>query len=163
MGTSRKSNVLIATLQVLAVVLLGTCASALRIESRNLNSTLTVFVPPGCCSSCVPTTDTACSGEQCGYVAVGVGEGVALDSHVGPYPLPYLKIQIQDKVYCVPEEDLRGLDLSLIAATSTLYVIESAGERGKCGPDNSGVVGTVIDNTLGVLSSICLDLCAAWI
>lgn len=92
------------------------------------------FCPKRSCAVCAtPVTTTGDGKEVCADVCevcgddcvtgivVESGQEVSLDgpnvgqypaSYLRPYPPSYLKVQVQDKVYCVPEADLRRLTRS---------------------------------------------------
>lgn len=151
MSISGKNHALMAAVVVM-MVLLGACASganaALRVQN-NLNSTVTVLHPLGCCSSCVPTTEKPFCPEVCEQypnVKVKRGSEVTLDSHVGPYPLEYLQIRVRGEVYCVP-----GTDLYRLTATAVLVVGPG---HGAC-PDS--LLAFFIERWEGY--GVCLEFC----
>lgn len=146
MGTSVMKLQAIAL--VAMVVLLGGSASgadaALRVRN-DLNSTITVSHPP----SCDPSKP---SGPACitGFV-LDSGEEESLNPNV-PYPLTYLKIQVQgeDQVYCVPETDLKYL-----TATALLKVGLGACAQGL----SNTIIGNIVDDSN--LHVTCFQPCSA--
>jgi hypothetical protein len=151
------------TLRMLVLVLLwGTCSWAasgdyvaaapnLKVANNLTQGALTVLHPSGCCSPCGPNPppDVVCPQVcvDCDDVVVQRGTAAMLDMHVGPFPLPYLHIRVEEKVYCVAESDLK-----LIKPWATLSV-----GPGAC-PFNAGLASFVSVREHHV-APLCLHAC----
>jgi hypothetical protein len=139
------------------VVVLRTCAkAALRVENDLEDANLTVLHPPGCCNYCTAEICTGPVCEVCTDVVVEKRKEVTLD--IGLYPLEYLKVQVQDKVYCVPEMDLQHL-------TATALLAVGPGDCGQEFPNS--ISATIVDEEVsGPPDSgrfiTCLQLCSAF-
>jgi hypothetical protein len=147
MGTSVKSYLAF----LVVVVLLETCASeanaALRVQN-DLSSTITVTHPP-VCPGCVPRRP--CPLVCFGGIIVESGKEESLNPSV-PYPLSYLKIGVQDEVYCVPQTDL-------IRLTATALLQIGPGGCGQAFPNSTTAV--IVDGSPSDLYVTCLQLCSA--
>jgi hypothetical protein len=117
---------------------------------------LTVLTLPGCCSSCRREEEErwSCSQGcwQCANVVVECGRVRVLDARAGPYPLPYLMVQVKDVVWCVD-----GRDLWALKESATLAV-----GPGACGPYNRGLKAyafTLHDERPSHGTDLCLYVC----
>lgn len=142
-----KSSISVRLAPLMVVCALMTCCAAasgdyvaaapnLKVANHLKHDNLTVLALPGCCSACGrDTSEGACatSCAPCGDVVVAAGSVVGLDSHVGPYPLHYMAMEVFGKVWCVELSDLE-----LIKPWVTLAV----GPDG-CGPHNGGIEASV--------------------
>ena len=139
---------------VVAVVVLGTCASganaALRVQNNLNNTQLSVLFPP-VCGSCPkgPDKHVACP-EVCirGVFDIESGAQAVTLEPITTYPPAYLRIQVQDEEYCVPENALNRL-----TATALLQVI---GGGHNCFPNSLSAV--IVDNSS---LHVCLPSCSA--
>ena len=128
---------------VVAVVLLGTCASganaALTVQN-DLKETITVSFPPNCPGLpgpiCIDGFDVESKQEE----SLPTGE---------TYPLAYLQIQVGDVTFCVAKADLQKL-----TATTTVEVGAPVRPGGGC-PDSIDLY--IVDTTAGVRYYTCLQ------
>lgn len=165
-GFRSYEGVTLGMVVLVVVLLLGACSWAdcgdyvaaapnVKVANNLTQGALTVLHPSGCCSPCGPNPppDVVCTQVcvDCDDVVVQRGTVAMLDMHVGPFPLPYLHIRVEEKVYCVAKSDLK-----LIKPWATLSV--GPGACSLFRPFNAGLAAFVSVRDHHV-APLCLHAC----
>lgn len=131
-ATSLQVMVVMFLLETRWDVVSGTQSSPLKVANNLEHGSLTVLSLAGCCSPCGPNNASPVCLQYCAKcpdIVVGQGKVGEVDRHVGPFPLPYMMIQVKETVWCVEPRDLWMLSDSV-----TLAVGPDA-----CGQFNNGL------------------------